>query len=35
MASERWVDAKEMRARIEELPLLASSGDVYAVRDGT
>lgn len=35
MASERWIDAGEMRARIEELPPLASSGDVYALRDGT
>jgi FkbM family methyltransferase len=35
MASERWIDAKGMRARIEDLPPLASSGDVYAVRDGT
>jgi FkbM family methyltransferase len=33
MASERWIDAAEMRARIEELPPLASSGDVYAVLD--
>jgi len=35
MASKRWIDAGEMRARIEELPPLASSGDVYALRDGT
>ena len=33
-AIEHWVDAAEIRARIEELPPLASSGDVYALRDG-
>jgi FkbM family methyltransferase len=34
LATERWLDAAEMRARIEELPPLAKSGDVYALRDG-
>ena len=34
LASERWVDGAEMRARLEELPPLAASGDVYALRGG-
>jgi FkbM family methyltransferase len=32
LASERWLDAAAMRARIEALPPLAASGDVYAIR---
>lgn len=32
LASADWVDAAHMRAQIENLPALASSGDVYAVR---
>jgi FkbM family methyltransferase len=35
LASERWLDGAGMRTVLEELPPLASSGDVYAVRDGT
>lgn len=33
LASERWLDAGDMRAALEALPDLASSGDIYAVRD--
>jgi len=34
LSSERWLDAAAMRAWLAELPPLAASGDVYAVRDG-
>lgn len=34
LTSERWLDAAAMRALLEQLPALAASGDVYAVRDG-
>jgi hypothetical protein len=34
LASSAWVDAAGMRAQLESLPALASSGDVYAVRAG-
>ena len=33
LAAERWLEPRAMRAVIEELPPLASSGDVYAVRE--
>jgi FkbM family methyltransferase len=33
LLSERWLDAARMRAQLQELPPLAASGDVYAVRD--
>ncbi len=32
LASERWLDAAGIRAHLRELPPLALSGDVYAVR---
>jgi FkbM family methyltransferase len=32
LASERWLDAADMRAQLTGLPTLAPSGDVYAVR---
>lgn len=35
LSSERWLDAAAMRAQLAELPPLAASGDVYAVRDDT
>jgi FkbM family methyltransferase len=34
LASRAWVDAAGMRAQLERLPALASSGDVYALRAG-
>jgi FkbM family methyltransferase len=33
LASARWLDAPDMSAFVEALPALASSGDIYAVRD--
>ena len=33
LASERWLDAAGIRAHLRELPPLALSGDVYAVRE--
>lgn len=32
LASSDWVDAARMRAQLDSLPALSSSGDVYAVR---
>jgi len=32
LASTQWIDAVGMRAQLESLPALASSGDVYALR---
>lgn len=31
--SERWLDAARVRTMLDELPPLAASGDIYAVRD--
>jgi FkbM family methyltransferase len=35
LASSGWLDAADMRAQLESLPALASSGDVYALRADT